>query len=204
MRGARRCKDYLDGKTPPLFSQDVYLRLLQQGWQYQTGNPVYISSEVRALAVYLNIVKCMPYHRVKSFMRDVTSIDLSEDLIRNFIEDTGNNADKIYGRIASKLVKSPVAGADGIGFYVNGKLNWAWILQNPRLTLTWIAKGRGAMEITDKFGADALKDTVLTTDRHSAYFSMNVKGHQLCIVPLLRNLNYLNEFDKQQNWSLRL
>lgn len=39
-----------------------------------------------------------------------------------------------------------MAGADESGFYVNGKLNWAWILQNPKLTLTWIAKGRGAKE----------------------------------------------------------
>lgn len=56
----------------------------------------------------------------------------------------------------------------------------------------------------DRLGADALKNTVLTTDRHSAYFSMNVKGHRICIAHLLRNLNYLNELDKRQNWSARL
>ncbi|MDE7419994.1 MAG: transposase, partial [Muribaculaceae bacterium] len=30
---------------------------------------------------------------------------------------------------------------------------------------------------------------------------MNVKGHQICIAHLLRNLNYLNDLDKNQNWS---
>ena len=97
-----------------------------------------------------------------------------------------------------------MAGADESGFYVNGKLNWAWILQYPKLTLTWIAKGRGAKEMDDRFGPNALENTVLTTDRHSAYFTMNVKGHQICIPHLLRNLNYLNELDKNQNWSSRL
>ena len=97
-----------------------------------------------------------------------------------------------------------MAGADESGFYVNGKLNWAWILQNPKLTLTWIAKGRGAKEMDERFGPDALENTVLTTDRHSAYFSMNVKGHQICIAHLLRNLNYLNELDGKQSWSSRL
>lgn len=167
-------------------------------------NPVYLSSEIRALVVYLNIVMCMPYNRIKSFLHDVMGIDISEGSIRNFTEDAGDKADAICERIASELVKSPVAGADESGFYVNGKLNWAWILQNPKLTLTWIAKGRGAKEMDDRFGKDALENTVLTTDRHSAYFSMKVKGHQICIAHLLRNLNYLNELDKNQNWSSRL
>ena len=167
-------------------------------------NPVYLSSEIRALVVYLNIVMCMPYNRIKGFLHDVMRIDISEGSIRNFIEDAGDKADAICDRIASELVKSHVAGADESGFYVNGKLNWAWILQNPKLTLTWIAKGRGAKEMDDRFGKDALENTVLTTDRHSAYFSMKVKGHQICIAHLLRNLNWLNELDKNQNWSARL
>lgn len=167
-------------------------------------NPVYLSSGIRALVVYLNIVMCMPYNRIKSFLHDVMRIDLSEGSIRNFIERAGDKADAICDRIASELVKSPVAGADESGFYINGKLNWAWILQNPRLTLTWIAKGRGAKEMDDRFGQNALENTVLTTDRHSAYFSMKVKGHQICIAHLLRNLNYLNGLDRNQNWSSRL
>lgn len=167
-------------------------------------NPVYYSNDVKTLVVYLNAVMCMPYNRIKSFLKDVMHIDLSEGSIRNFIEGAGQKADKICERISNELTNSPVAGADESGFYVNGKLKWAWILQNPRLTLTWIAKGRAAKEMTDKFGEDALKDTVLTTDRHSAYFSMNVKGHQICIAHLLRNLNYLNELDKEQTWSARM
>ena len=146
----------------------------------------------------------MPYNRIKSFLHDVMHIDISEGSIRNFIEEAGVNADTICDRIASELVKSPAAGAYESGFYVNGKLNWAWILQNPKLTLTWIAIGRGAREMDDRFGENALENTVLTTDRHSAYFTINVKGHQICIAHLLRNLNCLNELDKCQDWSARM
>lgn len=167
-------------------------------------NPVFYSSEIKALAVYLNAVMCMPYNRIKDFLHDVAKIDLSEGSIRNFIEKAGEKGDEICERIASELPKSHVVGADESGLYVNGKLNWAWIVQNPKLTLTWIAKGRGAKEMTDKFGNDAFKGTVLVTDRHSAYFSMNTAGHQICIAHLLRNLNYLNELDKKQSWSSRL
>lgn len=41
-------------------------------------NPVYLSSGIRALVVYLNIVMCMPYNRIKSFLHDVMRIDISE------------------------------------------------------------------------------------------------------------------------------
>ena len=159
-------------------------------------NPVYLSSEIRALVIYLNIVMCMPYNRIKSFLHDVMRVDISEGSIRNFIGQVGEKANVICDRIASELVKSPIAGADESGFYVNGKLRWAWILQNPRLTLTWIAKGRGAKEVDERVGENALENTVLTTDRHSAYFSMNVKGHQICIAHLLRNRQIRNSLRK--------
>lgn len=64
-------------------------------------NPVYLSSEIRVLVVYLNIVMCMPYNRIKSFLHDVMHIDISEGSIRNFIEDAGEKADTICDRIAS-------------------------------------------------------------------------------------------------------
>ena len=82
-------------------------------------NPVYLSSEIRALVVYLNIVMCMPYNRIKSFLLDVMHIDISEGSIRNFIEDAGDKAGKICDRIASELVKSPVAGAEESGVSVH-------------------------------------------------------------------------------------
>ena len=79
-------------------------------------NPVYLSSEIKALVVYLNIVMSMPYNRIKSFLHDVMRIDISEGSIRNFIEDAGDKAVEMCGRIATELTKSPVAGADGPGF----------------------------------------------------------------------------------------
>lgn len=167
-------------------------------------NPVYISSEIRALVVYLNTVMCMPYNRIKDFLHDVMRLDLSEGSIRNFIEQAGKNADKLCERITSELIESPVSGADESGAYINGELFWSWILQNTLLTLTWLGKTRGTKEITKKLNGRSLPQTILVTDRHTSYFSMDVAGHQICIAHLLRNLNYLNELDRKQNWSSRL
>ena len=38
-------------------------------------------------------------------------------------------------------------------------------------------------------------------DRHSAYFTLNFLNHQVCVAHLLRELQYLNELDKEQQWS---
>lgn len=54
-------------------------------------NPVYLSSEIRALVVYLNIVMCMPYNRIKSFLHDVMRVDISEGSIRNSLRKLKNH-----------------------------------------------------------------------------------------------------------------
>lgn len=39
------------------------------------------------------------------------------------------------------------------------------------------------------------------TDRHSAYFALHFLNHQVCLAHLLRECQYLNELDKEQEWS---
>ena len=39
---------------------------------------------------------------------------------------------------------------------------------------------------------------VAVTDRHSAYFTLNFLNHQVCVAHLLRELQYLNELDTEQ------
>ena len=58
---------------------------------------------------------------------------------------------------------------------------------------------RGHKAIDDTFDK-GLPDTVLVTDRHGAYFSMNVKTHQICLVHLQRNLVYLTELQPENQW----
>lgn len=42
---------------------------------------------------------------------------------------------------------------------------------------------------------------ILYTDRHGTYFKLQVAGHQVCLVHLLRNLQYLNDLNPEQKWS---
>ena len=42
---------------------------------------------------------------------------------------------------------------------------------------------------------------VAVTDRHSAYFAIDFLNNQICLAHLLRNLEYLNDIDKEQTWA---
>ena len=39
------------------------------------------------------------------------------------------------------------------------------------------------------------------SDRHNAYFALNFLDLQVCLAHLLRECQYLNEIDKEQQWS---
>lgn len=58
---------------------------------------------------------------------------------------------------------------------------------------------RGYKAIEDTFD-EGLPETVLVTDRHGAYFSTNVKTHQICLAHLQRNLVYLTEVQPKNKW----
>ncbi len=56
------------------------------------------------MVVYLNVVMCLPYHRIRSFLSDVMHIDLSEGSICNFIEAAGEKAEPVCSRISDEQV----------------------------------------------------------------------------------------------------
>ena len=97
-------------------------------------------------------------------------------------------------------MKSAVVGFDESGLYCNKKLDWTWIAQTVYFTLLFRGNGRSRKELETRFG-DSLERMIAVTDRHSAYFALNFLNHQVCIAHLLRELQYLNELDTEQQWS---
>ena len=74
--------------------------------------------------------------------------------------------------------------------------------ENDLLTYVFQSESRGQKAIDSKF-PKGLPYSTLVTDRHQSYFKMNVKDHQVCLAHLLRNAEYLNELDSNQDWSRR-
>ena len=157
---------------------------------------------IRALVTYLNVVQCIPFKRIAELISDLSGRKISEGTVQNILKGNSEKASPAYEEIRRRIELSPVVGADETGAAVGKQLHWNWIFQTDALTYVYQLKSRGLQAIDSRF-PNGLPNSTLVTDRHKSYFRMNVKNHQVCLAHLLRNAEYLNELDTEQDWSRR-
>jgi len=164
------------------------------------SNIVIYDATVKTLAVYLNVVMFLPYGRIANFFNEVFGLRISQGSFVNWVNEAKKNAAPAIEKIKECIMKSAVVGFDESGLYCNKRLDWAWIAQTVYFTLLFRGEGRSHKELESRFG-NSLERMTAVTDRHSAYFTINFLNHQVCVAHLLRELQYLNELDTQQQWS---
>jgi len=167
------------------------------------SNRVSYGKMTNAIIAYFGHAQYVPFKRVCEVLRDVFHLELSQGTVQNVLVRMGKHAENAYREIRDRIGQAKVVGADETGFYAGGKHHWGWVFQNPGLTYLFQDKSRGKAATSKHFPYD-LPDAILVTDRHSTYFKMEVKDHQVCIVHLLRNIQYLTDLEKNQTWSGRL
>ena len=164
------------------------------------GNAITFGKNIRAIAPYLSVVQCMPYERLQSLFATMFNVSISQGTLANIVREMLDKSRPTIELIERLIKESSVVGFDESGCYVNGKLNWSWIAQTAYLTLVFRGAGREARVLEERFG-ESLKNMVAITDRHSAYFTIDFLNNQICLAHLLRNLEYLNDIDKEQMWA---
>lgn len=164
------------------------------------GNAITFGKNIRAVATYLSVVQCMPYERLQSLFKTMFNIGISQGTLANIVREMPEKSRPAIELIERLIKDSAVVGFDESGCYVNGRLNWSWIAQTAYLTLVFRGAGRGAKVLEERFG-ESLKNMVAVSDRHSAYFAIDFLDNQICLAHLLRNLEYLNDIDKEQTWA---
>lgn len=164
------------------------------------SNAVVYDASVKGLVVYMSTVQFLPYNRIASFFREVFGLEISQGSMVNWINEAKRSAEPAIEKIKEYIKQSPVVGFDESGCYCNKRLDWAWIAQTVYFTLVFHGKSRKGQELEDRFG-DSLERMTAVTDRHSAYFALHFLNHQVCLAHLLRECQYLNELDKDQEWS---
>lgn len=167
------------------------------------SNAVVYDATVKSLVVYLSVVMFLPYGRIENFFREVFGLEISQGSFVNWINEAKKNAAPAIEKIKECIMKSVVVGFDESGIYCNKKLDWTWIAQTVYFTLLFHGSGRSHKELESRFGS-SLERMVAVTDRHSAYFTLNFLDHQVCVAHLLRELQYLNELDTEQEWSKKV
>jgi len=167
-------------------------------------NTIY-GPKLQTMVVYLSIVQSVPYGRICEIMRDIFLVDsFSEGSLQNILEKNTTKATPIYDSLLTYIEKMKAAGMDETGMYINKQLCWFWCLQCPRFCYVFADKSRGMAALENHDIPKHLEGLILYTDRHGTYFKLKVAGHQVCLVHLERNLNYLSELNKKQDWSIRV
>lgn len=164
------------------------------------SNAVVYDASVKGLVVYLSAVQFLPYNRIASFFKEVFGLEISRGSMVNWINEAKKAAAPAIEKIKEHIMQSAVVGFDESGCYCNKRLDWAWIAQTVYFTLVFHGRSRKGQELEDRFG-DSLGRMTAVTDRHSAYFALHFLNHQVCLAHLLRECQYLNELDKEQEWS---
>lgn len=164
------------------------------------GNKVQYGKMLRSFIVYLNIVQLIPYERLQQLVNDLFGIHLSQGTIDNILKASNESAKPLIVMLINELKKQRVVGFDETGCYSESDLDWVWIAQTVGLTLVFREGGRKADVLTKKFG-ESIKHMTAVTDRHSSYFKLPFLDHQVCVPHLLRNLQYLDDLNKEQTWS---
>ena len=167
------------------------------------SNAVIYDATVKSLVVYLSVVMFLPYGRIENFFKEVFGLDVSQGSFVNWVNEAKKKAAPAIEKIKECIMKSAVVGFDESGLYCNKKLDWTWIAQTVYFTLLFHGSGRSHKELESRFGS-SLERMVAVTDRHSAYFTLSFLNHQVCVAHLLRELQYLNELDTEQEWSKKV
>ena len=156
--------------------------------------PVSYGNNIESLIGYLHTRQYIPFKRMQEFFKDVFNVPISEGGIHYLLNKLVKKAEPAYEMIKQKLISNTgfAIGADETGVKVAGDKHWAWTWQNEEVTFITITDNRAQRSITENF-ENGFENAVLVHDCWRSHFNTKALSHQLCMVHLLRDLNYLTE-----------
>lgn len=163
-------------------------------------NHIQYGENIQSLVVYHSIYQYLPFYRLQSFFKQVTSVNLSKGTIENILRRTASKAQNTYETLRKVVEVSFYVGSDETGGKLNGSKLWFWVWQNALVTFIVAACSRSKQVIEDTF-PQGLPNAILCSDRLAAQLSTCTKGTQICLAHLLRDLNYIIELEKTQ-WAV--
>jgi transposase len=137
----------------------------------------------------------MPSNRIKSYLKDILNIPISEGTIYNIIESMSHKANPVYEVLKEKIATSKVVGGDESGVKIDGDKAWFWVFQNSLYTFIKVAYSRGYKTITETF-SNGFPMSIYVSDSLPAQLKVNTKAKQLCLAHLMRELkNFEDAFN---------
>lgn len=157
---------------------------------------------IQALITYLSVYQYMPSNRIKSYLKDIMNVPISEGTVYNIIASMSNKATSVYEVIKEKIAISEVVGGDESGVRIDGDKAWFWVFQNPLYTFIKVTYSRGYKSIVETF-SNGFPMSIYVSDSLPAQLKINTKAKQLCLAHLMRELkSFENAFNC--TWSPKL
>lgn len=144
-------------------------------------------NNVEQLIAYLNVRQYMPYNRIKEFLSQYCSIDMSEGTIDNKLNKLSNKFSVVYESIRKQVEQQSWLGSDETSMIVDGKTHWMWVWQNEQLSYLRASPSRGFTTAQTTF-PNGLLESILVSDRLGAQLKQDASDNQVCIAHLLREL----------------
>ena len=162
-------------------------------------NHVQYGPNIQSLVIYQNVYQYVPFQRLQDFFAKVMALRISKGTLENIIRRTSKKAEGTYEQLRKVIEISFFVGSDETGAKLKGKKMWFWVWQSAIVTYIVAACTRSKQVVEDTF-PQGLPNSILCSDRLAAQLSTVSKGTQICLVHLLRDLNYLIE-KEQTEWA---
>jgi len=167
------------------------------------NSPVSYGAHIESIIAYLHTRQYVPFARMQEMLHDIFHINISQGGIHYLLNRFADKIDPVYEIIRQRVQSSKVVGTDETGAKVNGKRNWFWTWQTPKLTFIAHSTNRGKETINTHFPSGFLHSTLIH-DAWRAQLNTPAKYHQSCLSHLQRNLKYLNELYHKNKWGKSL
>ena len=191
--------------TPKYIEYQCFQKQCKCGHKQSGDYPAHITNHIQygpsveAIVGYYSAYQYLPFNRMKQMFGQVFNLPISQGTLVNILEKLAQKGQPIYEEIRSYIENSSSVGGDETGIRVNGDRWWGWIWQNLNASFISITSNRASQTIKELF-PNGFPNAILNSDRWRPHLSTHAAGHQLCISHLLRDLNYLIEFEKTQ-WA---
>lgn len=162
-------------------------------------HPIQYGAHIQSMIIYQNVYQYMPFKRLEDFFVKIMGLKISKGVMENIIRRTSKKAQNAYEALRQVVEVSFFVGSDETGAKAKGDKIWFWVWQSAIVTYIVAACTRSKQVIKDTF-PHGLPNSIICTDRLAAQLSTISKAKQICIVHLLRDLNYLIEKEQTQ-WA---
>ena len=143
---------------------------------------------LRALAIHLRFTQGIALERLKTLLRDMCSLDISEGAILNILNAAQQPFIAQASLIRASLLSGTALQSDETTMRVSRRNWWLWVFHHGRKAVFVAEPSRSKKVVTDFLGE--FRADYWVSDRYCGQMGWASKGHQVCLAHLIRDAQY--------------